>query len=803
MLSISSDAQFEPESDDANRTEDNPAKDKTQIEQSAQNISRSWRKDECDFKGRRLKIAVTPQPPFVNCFQNYYGEWMCNGSNIEVISVLEQRLNFQAEWLVLSNNHLDKSLPLIRKMQQDQVLPPQSSALNYTGILNLVVSGRAWLSANGIVSSQEREKNLLLSKPFDAFKLHLLLSKSVRDHDHIFVKPFNPNAWAAIFVSALAIVPVFYLINSTSSHYHLRDDKFLSHITLFQCFQHHINSMRQWKIRKAFKNIVKLDMKRLSSTDEEEDEFYKMARSDNVFSLVSMNRAPIEAKRRKQMLVERRRQVRRLLRNKHQTGFFRMAYVAWYIIGSLAAQGGETEDLPHASSTRILVAFWWLYLIVISSIHSGILTAILTFPKQNDFIQTLDDFLALNQGKEKMKLTVDKHSELAYYLSNPDNLHKSPMQDLFKVAEMEQQNAKQELVKGPIVEVDFQRHRQRVLDDVLRGQGAYLDEKSTINMIISQEYFEHKPLKCQFKSSRFAIDTVPMSLVLSPRLSNLCVRSINALLRFIMLTGLAQKWRRKYEVLGNDCLETVIINAGDVDKIGLRHVELGFWLLSAGLACGFFFLVFEVIWLLTTDDDDDDSDDSSESSSSSDSDSSGLKFGHRVSQMTQRSLRSLKVKLKPETGKSASKQRLPALPPLPSLELPEMDLELTSDLEPATSQQQQRRKRRASIRAAERRARRLKRTLELVKKLHEGKVYSDFFMKVSDQVQSRARRASQAITSRLTTATQNIISPQFPVARTSKVEQEKGVVRKRGSSRSRSRVEAHLAIRRQRLAGVS
>lgn len=734
----------------------------------------------CNFNGQHLRVAVTPQPPLVNCFQNYFGEWMCNGSNIEVINILEQRLNFQADWLVLSNNHLDKSLPLILDTKSDLINgsihsssehlagfhQSETTNSNHSGILNLVANGRAWLSANGIIRTPERERNLIISEPFDSFKLHFLLSKYIRDHDHLFIKPFNSNAWLAIFVAALSVIPVFYFINTTSSHYLLVGDEFLEQISIIQCLRYTLRSAKQSNFIKSIKNPASIfhrnestSSSSSSSSSESDDEIYKISESIGVLELERSKRRMIKfkARKRKQFLLHRKRQVKQVLRdNKHRFGFFKLAYIIWYVVGSLAAQGGETEDLPHASSTRILIAFWWLYLIVISSIHSGILTAILTFPKQNDFIQTLDDFLDLNKGNEKMKLTVDKHSELAYLLSDRENLHKSRMQDLF--------NEKPEK-QTTIVEVDFDRYRQRVLDDVLRGNSAYLEEKSTINMIISQEYFDHKPPKCLFKSSRFTVDSIPMSLVLSPNFSSKCILKINTLLSFIMRTGLARKWRRKYEVSGNDCLETVIINAGDVDKIEFRHVKLGFWLLSAGLLCGFIFLIAEVICLFTADDGDEDSDisetsldfNSSESESSSDSTEFGLRFGHRVSRVAQRSLKSLKIpKFRMKPHKLSNKNR--CLPAIPSLTLSEpLAIDSTPSLgdfiDEKWQQQQSTPKNRSRV-SAEKRSRRFKRTIHIVKRLQEGKIYSDFFLRVSYKVQTRARRASRAITNKLTTEIQ-------------------------------------------------
>lgn len=771
-------------------------------------VSAEAEAENCDLGGRTIRVAVSSQPPLVDCRQDFSGDWNCNGSNIEVIKVLQHKLNFKVEWLVVQST--------TNSQQQQQSKDARSSGNLTFGtsgfVLSLVESGRAWLSGNGFMSIINGRDNgrLKISKPFDVFRMHFLLSKSVRDHDHIFVKPFNSDAWIAILGSALLIVPAFYVINKTSCYYHMRDVRYLRHITWRQCLR--------FKVVKLIRSLICCVCSGsgsgccLSGRGRDEDDIFFPDEREMIESVVARTnplhriepklvimRADEQRRRkllRKQLVQERRRSLR-LGRRSRRSGFFRVAYVAWYVVGSLAAQGGETEDLPEANSTRILVAFWWLYLIVVVSIHSGILTAILTFPKQNDFIQTLDDFLALEQsgagggGGSGMHLTIDRYSEIANLLADPASSHRSPLQQLVEPLAGERQR-RRPLVS--IVEVDLSRHRERVLDEVERGRAAYLEEKSAINLIITQEYFDQEAPKCQFKSSRFPVDTIPMSLALSRRrFSRRCLEEIDSIVGKIMQTGLAQKWRRKFDAQGNDCLETVIINAGDVDKIELKHVELAFWLLAAGLVLGSGILAAEVIWLFTseldggggggeeeeeegegenvqesvletTSDSQSDSDSSSSSAAAASDDVGQLRLGHRIGLLAQRSLRSLKLdrprrSMLNGAAKIKIDQRIAALDQDEDnscgfqVEIVEPTVKIgRGDVDPAAPplklrDAREERRRRRLERAAQRRVKRLRRTIGLVKRLHEGRLYADWLPKVSAgrRIQRGARRASRAI----------------------------------------------------------
>jgi hypothetical protein len=800
----------------------------------------NYESEMCDFKGNSLKVAVSPQPPFVDCLQDMYGDWVCNGSNIELIHVLERLLNFKADWIVMANNHMDEEPAEVGRpwnkrpgtsIHHDDDDKPESfsNQAQMSAVIGLIATGRAMLGANGFMKTIDRSaRSLIVSEPFDTFRLHLLLSKSVSDHDHIFIKPFRASAWLAILCSAALIVPIFYFINTTTYYYVLQVDEQLRKISLTDCWNHYkriimsnysipfiqarsasltpsdlsfdkkINAMlmiepKNGRLRSDSELALEassLELSRMGS--------FRFALPLQPFAATEQSEATLSRRNwkltKRHWAVERKR-AKRLARQNARSGFFNVAYVIWYVVASLSNQGGETEDLPQADSTRILIAFWWLYLIVICAIHSGILTAILTFPKQHDFIA---DYMNLNPIElAGLHLSVDKHSELAHLLADSDNLHKSSLQ-LLKEYDV------------PVSHVNFRRNRQRILDSIQVGRTALIEEISTIKQIITREYYDSKRTKCLFTSSRYPLDVIPMSLVFSRRMPNSCVRMINTTLARVMQSGLARKWRLKFESPGNDCLNTVDINAGDVDKVELKHVILAFWLLAGGAGIGLVFLVAEIVWLFTIGDDEDDdgelsdTDSGSEvalssyavslSSSSTSTNTLTSDESDRVRLGFRRALMPLESKLKAirsfrakhlHVGTLIRKTRRLQKRHIHEAQRRRSDLTpriiFTVDIDRNTNddddqledrdrwaedqivldendglkevkefyaKRMEEKRSKRSAREAERRAKRIQKTVQLVKRVHEGHIYSD-------RLKKRVRRLSHSFTGPFSLANQH------------------------------------------------
>ena len=100
-----------------------------------------------------------------------------------------------------------------------------------------------------------------------------------------------------------------------------------------------------------------------------------------------------------------------------QIGLFRMSNCVWYCFGAIVQQGGD--HLPCAISGRILVTFWWLFVIVTVTTYSGNLVALLTFPKIFDPINNVFDLLKL---RNKLRMFIMQNSSIVQIMLDSSSL---------------------------------------------------------------------------------------------------------------------------------------------------------------------------------------------------------------------------------------------------------------------------------------------------------------------------------------------------------------------------------------------
>ena len=111
----------------------------------------------------------------------------------------------------------------------------------------------------------------------------------------------------------------------------------------------------------------------------------------------------------------------------NEFGLFSMSNCVFYTYGAMLQQGGTL--LPDADSGRVLIGFWWLFVIVTVTTYSGSLVAFLTFPQIERPISTVDQLIfRINDGQNTLGLlggsVIESYLQVNYKRLKSFNLHR-------------------------------------------------------------------------------------------------------------------------------------------------------------------------------------------------------------------------------------------------------------------------------------------------------------------------------------------------------------------------------------------
>ena len=169
-------------------------------------------------------------------------------------------------------------------------------------------------------------------------------------------------------------------------------------------------------------------------------------------------------------------------------GLFKLGNCVWYCFGAIVQQGGDY--LPMAISGRILITFWWLFVIVTVTTYSGNLVALLTFPKIFNPINNLNDLIAYkNVLKYGATLT-------------------SGIEELIK----DSGNSALQMLNDNMVYYENVSADASIFDEVKQMRMVFLATDNEIRYLISEDFKKHK--NCQLMIADEPILTKSVSFVI-------------------------------------------------------------------------------------------------------------------------------------------------------------------------------------------------------------------------------------------------------------------------------------------------
>ncbi|KAF8795897.1 Ionotropic receptor 93a like protein [Argiope bruennichi] len=245
----------------------------------------------------------------------------------------------------------------------------------------------------------------------------------------------------------------------------------------------------------------------------------------------------------------------------------------WLIFGILLQQGATY--LPLTSSGRILLATWWLSVLVITTTYSANLIAFLAIPEVRFIVKSLEELadhktvsLTLKQGCPILEELEQSETELyrrirETYLLNPRRHHK------FETG-----------VK-----------RCCAVEDVVAGKSVYIDDVNYLSWMVERDFEKQGKCRITIAPKEFGVSELAVGL----RRGSSLLLPLNDEIQQMRESGVLSHWKKKYSPAREECYSIESDNPGQ-REVNLEDLQGPFYLLLLGIILGFLLFMGETTY---------------------------------------------------------------------------------------------------------------------------------------------------------------------------------------------------------------